>query len=304
MLVLDREDVRKVLDRDALRQALAAGYVALSDGRGDVPVRTMTRTESGLLGTMPGYVAGIGLAAKLVSVFEDNARVGLPTHMAVVVLFDDDTGVPLALCDGEVITEMRTAGSAALACDLLAPADVSVLTVIGAGVQAAGHLEAFAALRPWSEIRLTNRTPERAHQLARRHPEVQVVEDIDRAVHGADVVVCTTASPEPVFDPSSFTGRHVSSVGLHRELPGELVSSGRVVVQTRAATTTPPPNGPAVVQGLEDVVELGRVVRDGLPPGDAHTVWVSVGNAMEDVVTARLAYDTALASGVGRTLDL
>ena len=306
MLVLDAADVRSLLDPPSLRDALAKGYAALTEGRADVPVRTMTHTRTGLLGSMPGYIEGIGLAAKLVTVVPTNADRGLPSHMGLVILFDTDTGAPLALLDGEVITEMRTSASAALACDLLAPTDVSVLTVVGGGVQAAGHLAAFRDLRAWSEIRLANRTLSHAEDLATHHGGVSVVASVDEAVEGADVVACTTASPDPVFTADRFGGRHLSSVGLHHELPPALVRSGRVVVQTHAATTTPPPNGPPAVQGLTGTTELGEIVLGRAPAraDDRHTVWVSVGNAMEDVVAARLAYDRAIEKGIGRPLEL
>lgn len=309
MLILDANDLRTLLQPAAIRDALANGYAALTGGRTHVPTRVMAATGRGLLGAMPGYVEGVGLAAKLVTVFGANAEAGLPSHHALVAYFDDQTGVPLALMDGEVITEMRTSGSAALACDLLTPADVSVLTVLGAGVQAAGHLEAFRALRQWTEIRLANRTPENARRLAARHPDVTVFEDIGAAVEGADVVACTTDASEPLFSPESFSGTHLSTVGLHLEIPPQLLGDATVVVQTRAAVTTPPPNGPASVQGLDPsgVVELGEVV-NGSHPGrqsDAErTVWVSVGNGMEDVVTARLAYDLAVEAGMGRQLEM
>lgn len=309
MLLLTASDLRTVLQPDSLRAGLAEGYRAMTEGRTDVPIRIMADAGDGLLGAMPGRVEGIGLAAKLVSVFPDNGTRGLPTHLALVALFDEATGVPLAVMDGEVITEMRTAGSAALACDLLAPSDAAVLTIIGAGVQAAGHVTAFRQLRPWSEIRVANRTPDRARELADRFDDVTMVDEIDAAVEGADVVACTTDAPSPVFDPSRFTGAHLSSVGLHLEIPPALLAGATVAVQSREAVTTPPPNGPVAVQGMDpaDVVELGEVVSGRHPGRTARaetTVWVSVGNAMEDVVAARLAYDTARATGVGHDFDL
>jgi ornithine cyclodeaminase len=309
MLLVGASEVRAVLDTNVLRRALASGYAALSEGRADVPTRIMAHTATGLLGAMPGYVEGIGLAAKLVSVFPGNSEHDLPTHMAVVVLFDETTGMPLALIDGEVITEMRTSASAALACELLAPAEAEVLTIVGAGVQAAGHLTAFRSVRPWTAIRVANRTPERARRLAERFGDVTAVDDIDEAVSGADVVACTTDAPSAVFDPAAFTGSHLSSVGIHHELPDSLLRGAVVAVQTRAGVTTPPPNGPAAVQGMnpEDVVELGEVIkgrRQGRSNPEQVTAWVSVGHAMEDVVAARLSYDEAVAAGLGMTIGL
>jgi ornithine cyclodeaminase/alanine dehydrogenase-like protein (mu-crystallin family) len=308
MLILTAIDVRNSLDPVALRQALASGYEALSEGRADIPVRTMTRSAEGLLGAMPGYVEGVGLGAKLVSVFSGNAPRGLPSHLALVALFDENTGVPLALMDGEVITEMRTSASAALACDLLAPADARILTIVGAGVQARGHLTALSKLRPWAEIRLANRTVANAQSLAARHCGVTVYGDIDEAVRGADVVACTTDSTTPLFSPASFSGRHLSSVGLHLEIPPDLLEGAEVVVQTRSAVHTPPPNGPVAVQGMDPgaVTELGEVVagRRAGRSGDRMTAWLSVGNAMEDVVAARLAYEVATENGLGQTISL
>ncbi|MEX2655619.1 MAG: ornithine cyclodeaminase family protein [Acidimicrobiia bacterium] len=307
MLILDANDLRVLLEPAAIRDALADGYAALTEGRTHVPTRVMAATGRGLLGAMPGYVEGVGLAAKLVTVFGTNAEAGLPSHHALVTLFDDQTGVPLALLDGEVITEMRTSGSAALACDRLAPADVSILTVLGAGVQAAGHLEAFRGLRPWTEIRLANRTPDNARRLAARHEGVTVFDDIATAVEGADVVACTTDAADPLFDASAFSGTHLSTVGLHLEIPPQLLDGATVVVQMQSAVTTPPPNGPVAVQGLSDVVELGEIVNGSHPgrrSGGERTAWVSVGNGMEDVVTARLAYDRAMAAGMGRHLEM
>ena len=306
MLLLDAQDLRRVLEPATLRTALAAGYVALSQGTADVPTRIMASTPDGLLGAMPGYVTGVGLAAKLVTVFPANGVRGLATHHAVVTLFDQETGVLLAVMDGEVITEMRTAGSSALACDLLAPADASVLTVVGAGVQARGHLAAFRTLRDWREIRIANRTPAGAERLAARDADLTAIESIDEAVAGADVVACTTDSAAPIFAPTSFMGSHLSSVGMHLEIPREVVDRATVVVQTRSAVATPPPNGPAAVQGLEptSVVELGEILSGVIDPPPAPTVWLSVGNAMEDVVAARLAYDVAMERGIGRRIEL
>ncbi len=309
MLLLTGRDLRQVLDPVELRAALALGYRAVSEGRADVPARIKADAPAGFLAAMPGYVAGTGLGAKLVAVFPGNDALDLPTHLAVVALFDERRGVPLALMDGEVITELRTSASAALACDQLAPAGARVLTVVGAGVQGAGHLAAFASVRPWSEIRLVNRTPARARKLAETVGNVVVFEDFDTAVAGADVVACTTDAPGPLFHAGSFSGSHLSSVGIHREIPEPLVAGALVVVQTRTAVSSPPPNGPPEVQGMRpaEVVELGDILL-GRHPGrtsdEQVTVWVSVGHAMEDVVAARLAYDRALAAGIGNRVDL
>ncbi|MEX0757539.1 MAG: hypothetical protein WD204_06285, partial [Acidimicrobiia bacterium] len=117
----------------------------------------------------------------------------------------------------------------------------------------------------------------------------------------------TTDAADPLFDASAFSGTHLSTVGLHLEIPPQLLDGATVVVQMQSAVTTPPPNGPVAVQGLSDVVELGEIVNGSHPgrrSGGERTAWVSVGNGMEDVVTARLAYDRAMAAGMGRHLEM
>src|SRR6188508_1830200 len=114
MLVLTREQVRELLDLDALLVALERAFVELSAGRTSVPPRIAAETERGLLAAMPGYADGI-LETKLVSVFAGNHKIGLPSHQATIALFDDATGKPLALMDGTEITAVRTGAASAVA---------------------------------------------------------------------------------------------------------------------------------------------------------------------------------------------
>jgi len=111
LVVLSQGDVRRLLDLDELVDALAAAFVELSEGRTSVPPRVAARTGSGLLAAMPGYLPGAGLGAKLVTVFPGNHAAGLPSHLALIALFDEATGRALAVMDGTYITAIRTGGS-------------------------------------------------------------------------------------------------------------------------------------------------------------------------------------------------
>src|SRR5438034_2848612 len=134
MLVLSRAEVEELLDLDELTDALARAHVELSAGAASMPPRIAALAgEAGLLGAMPAYLPSAGLGCKLVSLFPKNAD--RPTHQAVIVLFDPETGTAAALLDGTYITEMRTAGAAALAARLLARDDARVLAILGTGAQ-------------------------------------------------------------------------------------------------------------------------------------------------------------------------
>jgi ornithine cyclodeaminase/alanine dehydrogenase-like protein (mu-crystallin family) len=313
LLYLSRADVERLLDVDAMLDALGKALVIFSSGITSVPPRSGARVgERGLLGTMPGYVPGVALEVKLVSVFPGNHHRGLPSHQGLIMVFDEDTGAPLALMDGTYITAIRTGGTAAVAARLLARDDASVLAILGAGVQGGSHLETFPRIRDFKEIRVASRDPGKARALAARHPRARVVDSFEAAVRGADVVACCTDTREPILRREWLkAGAHVSSVGgtFGPELDAETISAGRVFVEWRGAATNPPPAGAVELQGLDanSLTEIGEVLagtKRGRLSRDEITIYKSTGHAIEDAAAARLVYDRAKAEGAGITLAL
>ncbi|HEX9643165.1 MAG TPA: ornithine cyclodeaminase family protein [Acidimicrobiia bacterium] len=309
--VLSAVDVAALLHPAELRAGLEEALVALAAGRADVPPRIAAVTPDGLLAAMPGYLeagdTGL-LATKLVSVFPGNA----PSHQGLIVMFDAATGTPRCAMDAGVITEERTALTAAIAADLLARGDAAVLTIVGAGAQAHSHARALAPLRAWSQVRIVNRTPSRAEALAndvREHfasdVDVAAAASVAEAVRGADVVALCTHSDAPVIEVDWVDGdAHVSSVGSRIELPAELVRAGRVIVDHLGAVTSPPPAGAYELQGLDasGVVELGALVAGislGRATDDEITVFKSTGHAVQDLAAAGLVLASAESKDVG-----
>jgi alanine dehydrogenase len=141
VLVLSRTDTESLLDLDALRDALRPAMEDVSSGRASMPARIAAAVPSGgILAAMPAYVpTGGGLMTKLVSLFPGNAGTSLPTHQALVIVFDAESGEPLALLDGTSITTLRTAAGSALSAELLARPDARTLAILGTGVQARAH---------------------------------------------------------------------------------------------------------------------------------------------------------------------
>src|SRR6202040_892843 len=152
-----------------------------------------------LLGAMAGYVPGVALEIKLVSVFPGNHAHGIPSHQGLIALFGEDDGRPLAVMDGTYITAIRTGGTAAVAARLLAREDASVLAILGAGVQGGAPLETFTRVRDFKEVRIASRNADSAKALAARHPRARVAESFEAAVRGADVVACCTDAREPIL---------------------------------------------------------------------------------------------------------
>src|ERR1700686_913133 len=245
LLYLSRADVERLLDIDSMLDALANVLVVFSSGITSVPPRAGARVgDRGIMGAMPGYVPGIALEVKLVSVFPANHGHGLPSHQGLIALFDEDTGTPLAVLDGAYITAIRTGGTAAVAARALARKDASVLAILGAGVQGASHLETFPRVRDFKEIRIASRDSATAKALAARHPRAVVAESFEAAVRGSDVGPCCTDAREPILRRGWLKpGAHVSSVGgtWGPELDAATIAAGSQFVEWRGAATTPPP---------------------------------------------------------------
>jgi ornithine cyclodeaminase/alanine dehydrogenase-like protein (mu-crystallin family) len=313
LLYLSRADVERLLDINSMLEALATAFVIFSSGITSVPPRTAARVaDTGLMGSMSGYVPGVALEVKLVSVFPGNHARGIPSHQALIALFDEEDGSPLALMDGTYITAIRTGGSAAVAARALARKDAKVLAILGAGVQGDSHLQTFTRVRDFEEVRVASRDRAKASALAALHPRGRVASSFEEAVRGADVVACCTDSREPVIHREWLKpGAHVSSVGgtFGPELDPETVAAGKVFVEWRGAATNPPPAGAHELQGLDakTITEVGEVLA-GTKPGRTSehdiTVYKSTGHAVEDAATARLVYDRAIAEGAGVKLQL
>ena len=167
--------------------------------------------HGGYFGGMPA-VSPTAMGAKLVAFYPRNSDKGLETHMALIALLDPETGRPLVTMDGGLITKMRTAAVTATFIDAVAAADVSSLAILGAGAQAESHLDALALVREFDDIRVWNRSPERAVALADKAGGRAT--GAEQAVRGADVVIATTASSEPVLRGEWLRpGVRVASVG-------------------------------------------------------------------------------------------
>jgi alanine dehydrogenase len=295
---LDESAVGHLLRMDEVIPAMERALADFSSGMVVQPVRTMlpVAEHGGFLGLMPAYT-GSALGTKLVAFYPRNTAV--PTHHATILLFDPETGEPVATMDGRLITEVRTAAVSAVATDRLAKPDASVLAIVGSGVQARSHLEALALVRDFREVRVWS--PRRAAAFAEEHG-VYAAASAEEAVRGADVVVTATTSPTPVLLGEWLSpGAHINAVGAPRpdwrELDEETLRRARIYVDSREAAVKE--SGDVIAAG-EAFAEIGEVVA-GTKPGrrsaEEVTLFKSLGLAVEDVATAELVYHKALGGG-------
>src|SRR3989475_3948496 len=257
IVVLDEPAVRARLHYKDLIPAIAEALAALSSGRVVQPVRAVlpVAPHHGFFAVMPAYAGALG--AKLVTFYPQN--VGTHTHHAVIVMFKPETGEPLAVMDGRLITEMRTAAASAVATQLLARADAPVLGILGSGVQAKSHLAALRHVRSFEEVRVWS--PRNAPAFAKQHG-VKAVPSAADAVRGADVVVVAASATTPILQGRWLSpGTHVNAIGATRpdwrELDDDLVTTARVFVDSREAALR---ESGDVIAAKSEVTEIGAVV--------------------------------------------
>lgn len=320
-VLLSEQDVRIVLPMPDLIDAMETALARFSSNEVTQPLRTVIEVglQKAFVGVMPAFVDDPAmLGTKVVSVFGSNAAVGLPTHLATIVLLDPMTGELLAIMDGRYITEARTAAVSAVSVKRLAREDATRLAIIGSGVQARSHLEAIASVRHLHEIRVWSRSLENRHAFAREmrpraKAAIKIATSAREAVHDADIIVLATASREPVVHGAWISnGAHVCAIGAcrpdQREMDSELVARGRVFVDSRAGALAEAgdiilPLKEGMINDLHVAGELGEVVTGkiaGRTAPDDVTIFKSLGMAVEDVAAAHLAYVKAAERGLGR----
>ena len=295
---LDENAVRGLLQMEELIPAIASALADLSSKKAVQPVRVVlpVADHSGFFGVMPAYNGALG--AKVVTFYPQNKDVH--THHGVILLFRPETGEPIAVMDGRLITEMRTAAASAVATDLLARRDINVLAIIGSGVQAASHLEALSIVRKFNKVRVWS--PRNAKAFAETHG-VQAASTAEEAVRGADVIVVATSSMTAVLEGKWLSpGAHINAVGANRptwrELDDDALAAAKMFVDSREAAMVE--SGDVIAAG-QIFAEVGEVVAGVLPGRESEeeiTLFKSLGAAVEDIAAADLVYRKALLASV------
>jgi thiomorpholine-carboxylate dehydrogenase len=299
VMFLGEAEVRKLLNWKPLIAAMETALIAFSAGRVIQPVRNMLTIEEGkrYLGIMPA-VAEDAMGLKLVCFYPGNAGTSVPTHTAMILLFRPETGEPLAVLDGRLITEMRTAAVSAAVTKQLAAPDSRVLALLGSGVQAKAHLEAIREVRPIREVRVWSKTPEHAKSFADANDATAT--DAESAVRGADIVVTATNAREPVLKGAWLKrGAHVNTVGsprpTWREVDDETMAN-ILIVDSREAVLKE--SGDVILSKAEIFAEAGEILGGAKsPPLGQTTIFKSVGIAIEDLAAAQLVFNDAPGKG-------
>jgi ornithine cyclodeaminase len=297
VLILNEHEVTELLTMRECIAIMEEALVALARGEVHNPLRQAIRAPgaSGLLGLMPAFRSSgtpyYGL--KEVCVFPENPKRGLDTHLGAVILHSGETGEPLAFMNAAAITAIRTAAVSAVATNLLARKDASVLAIIGTGVQGRSHREAIPLVRDIREIRMCGRG-----------------ESVQDAVRRADVVVTATSAKEPILRYEWLSeGAHVNAVGSSvasaRELEADLVENSALFVDRRESTINESGDYLAAKNAVIRA-EIGDVLAgkaEGRKSDREVTLFKSLGLAVEDLAAAAFLYEKARRAGRGTWVD-
>jgi ornithine cyclodeaminase len=263
---------------------------------------------------MPGWRANGAIGVKLVTVFADNAIRSLPAVHACYVLFDGNTGAPLAMLDGNELTLRRTGAASALAANFLARPDANRLLMVGTGELAPHVILSHAEVRPIKEVRIWGRRTERAREVAdelKGHDfSVTVCDDLQAGVTWADIISCATLSQTPLIEGRWLRpGQHLDLIGAFRpdmrEADDTAMKRAALYVDTRAGALVEAGEfvqalASGVIQTSDVRGELSELVRRtarGRENPEAITLFKSVGTAIEDLAAAELAVEAGDLAG-------
>jgi ornithine cyclodeaminase len=314
--IIDAERVRKLLPMAECIDVMAEAMKAASGGDVVQPMRTVLPVDDagGHLFVMPAASRTLGCyGAKLISLTPANAAKGLPAIRGSYLLFESETGAPVALIDASSLTAIRTAAASGLAARLLASPDVSTCGIFGTGVQARTHVDAMRAVRPIREVRIWGRDAGKAKLLAQELSSSAglVTAHQDPAEVAACDLICTvTGATRPILKGDWVRpGAHVNLVGAHtltqREADTDLVRRSEVFVDLLEAAKREA--GDVMIPVQEGSVPLDHIrgeignVAAGLLAGrtspDQVTLYKSVGIAAQDLFAARHVFNKARAIG-------
>ncbi len=229
-------EVEPLLDWVALTEAIEAAH---SLPRAEVADTFLYRGKDTLL-TRSAWIDGLGLAVKAATVYPGNHGLGLPAVNGSVTLYDDLTGQAEALVDFHLVTRWKTAGDSLLAARHLARPDTKRALIVGAGAVAASMIDAYRAAFPQIDIRIWNRSPAAAEELA-RVAGADVAENLAEAVNGADLIATCTMATAPVIQGEWIApGTHLDLIGAYRpdmrEVDDAALHRAQIFVDSRATT--------------------------------------------------------------------
>lgn len=309
---ISKEKIAELLPMNECIEVMEKMFRSLANGQANQPLRSLMwlPDKKGLLGMMPGYAKNLGvMGIKTITVFFDNRESGQPSHQGVVILFDSNNGRPLMLFDALEITAIRTAAASALATRLLSRESSESLAIIGSGEQADRHLESIMLVRRIKKVNVWSRTEKNAKEFAKKNSAkynltINVKENAQQAVEGADIICTVTSASQPVIKGEWIkAGIHINAVGSSTPVKRELDTDAMVKAKLFADCYESIFNeaGDFLIPKKEGMIndnhvrgDLGEVltgIKKGREDDNEITLFKSLGIASEDIFSGFHIYE-------------
>ncbi len=296
MLRMTESDVTRLLPMRACIDQMRLAFNAIRDGKTlNQPRRRLILPSGSVLHQMAGSW-GKYFATKI---YSSNIRHG-GLHEMFVLLYDAETGKPLAFIEALQLSLIRTGAASGYAAEILSNPQSEVLAIIGSGAQARTQVEAMRAARPIKEVRVWSRNPDNARKFA-ADLNCTATETAEAAVRGAHIVVTATTAKDPLIaadwiEPGTFIAAMGSNIANRRELPGNLIhNAGLIAVDDMEQARIEAGDLLLAYGGTEhwkNVEELQNVT-PGYDPSRI-TIFESLGIAVEDAAAAAYVYERFL----------
>jgi len=310
--------------KDAI-EAVRVAYSAFAKGRVQMPAvqHLDVHQYNGEVDIKSGFVEDFRLmGTKIASGFYDNIKKGLPPGIAIIVLMDLETSMPLAIMDGTHITAYRTGAAGAIAASVLAKKNSTHVGVLGAGTQGRMQLIALKELFDIQHAKVWDVEPD----MTRRYVDemsnalsidIQAVDRPEKLVADADILVTATPSRKALIPVSVVhDGLHINAIGADgpgkQELdPLIMKRASKIVVDSLSQCIRIGEIQHAIAQGLiskEDVyAEIGEILngdKAGRENDNELTVFDATGISAQDIAAAKVVFDVAIKRGLGKKIDL
>ena len=325
VLILTQSEVQSCLSMSEAIEAVRVAYSAFAQGRVQMPgVQHLdVHKHNGEVDIKSGFVEDFKLiGTKIASGFYDNQKKGLPPGIAVIVLLDLETSMPLAIMDGTHITAYRTGAAGAVAASVLAREDSQNVGIVGAGTQ--GRMQ-LLALNELFDIREVN-VWDIDNGIAMKYKDqmqkelsidVRVVDSPDKVTPEADILVTVTPSRKALVSVDSIReGMHINAIGADgpgkQELdPKIMTRASKIVVdsldQCRKIGEIQHALGQGLIEERDIHAEIGEIVNGdkiGRETDEEITLFDSTGLSAQDIAAAKIVYDAAMKKGLGKQINL
>jgi alanine dehydrogenase len=321
LLFLSRQELEILLDLRKVMEVIERGFVSFhrKEAISYPVVREFIQKHEGIFGIKAGFVQdGDYLGFKAGGYWKNNPLRDIAAHQSLIVLYDPETGIPRTVMDGNFITIIRTGAVGAIASKYLAKNDSKIVAIIGCGVQGRIQLDALRTNFSLEDIRCYDAIQARAEAYVKEMsipgPCVKSFARPEEAVSGADVIVTTTPSTQPViFRDWVSAGTHINAMGADtkgkQEIDPKLYQQAKVVVDDlkQCLELGETQHNIELVRTHGIYAQLGEIV-SGEKPGRLNaeeiTLFDATGIAFQDLVTAGLALNLAKENKMGTWVEL